>query len=56
MQTEEVQQIKIALRKSNEVYLRNHPEIQKILKVFVAKVLQEKPENVLSFAGNFLTK
>ena len=56
LQDKEVQKIKVSLRKNNEEYLRKHPEIQKILKVFVGKVLQEKPDNILTFAGNFLTK
>lgn len=56
IQEKEVQKIKVGLRKSNEEYLRKHPEIQQILRVFVTKVLREQPSDILEFSGNFFTK
>jgi hypothetical protein len=38
---------------SNELYLRNHPELTTIISVFLFRVLEEKPENVLSYAGKY---
>ena len=37
----------------NEKYLRDHPELNTIISVFLFRVLEERPENVLSYAGKF---
>ena len=38
---------------SNERYFRAHPEIGGLLQLFVKKILDEKPDNVLEYAGTF---
>ena len=37
----------------NEVYFRKHPEIKDLLELFVTKILDDKPENILEYAGTF---
>jgi len=37
----------------NEQYLRSHPELNTIISVFLFRVLEEKPDDVLSYAGQF---
>ena len=41
---------------ANEFYMRDHPEIQKLVTVFLFKVLDEKPKDILSYAGKFFDK
>ena len=38
---------------ANERYFRQHPEINGLLQLFVRKVLDDRPENVLEYAGTF---
>jgi len=38
---------------ANELYLRKHPELNTIISVFLFRVLEEKPDNVLAYAGSF---
>lgn len=40
----------------NEFYLRKHPEIGIVIEFFVKKVLDERPANVLEFAGGFFDR
>ncbi len=44
------------LRIANEHYLRDHPEIKTLVSIFVRKVLDERPDNILSFAGAFFDR
>ena len=44
---------KVQFRMSNELYLRDHPELNTMIQVFLFKVLEEKPQNILSYAGKF---
>jgi hypothetical protein len=37
----------------NEIYLRQHPELQNMVSVFLFKVLEEKPGDILGYAGKF---
>ena len=37
----------------NERYFRQHPEINYMLQLFVSKVLDDRPEHVLEYAGTF---
>lgn len=37
----------------NEMYLRKHPELNTIISVFLFRVLEEKPDNILQYAGKF---
>ena len=40
----------------NEHYLRSHPEISSLISLFVRKVLDERPDNILKFAGSFFDR
>ena len=37
----------------NERYFRAHPEIKGLLELFVSKILDDKPENILEYGGTF---
>jgi hypothetical protein len=52
-QHEEVERLKVQFRRANEIYLRSHPEINSMISVFLCKLLEEQPENILSYAGKF---
>ena len=52
----EIENKKLELRMQNERYYREHPEIQTLISVFVRKVLDERPENILEFAGSFFDR
>ncbi len=47
--------MQIALRVANETYLREHPELSRMLAEFVAVVVKSKPDNVLECAREFFT-
>ncbi len=40
----------------NEHYLRAHPEINTLFSLFVRKVLDERPDHILEFAGSFFDR
>lgn len=40
-------QKKVQYRVNNEAYLRKHPELQNMISVFLYKVLEEKPKDIL---------
>jgi hypothetical protein len=40
----------------NEKYFREHPEIKTLVSLFVRKVLDERPNNILEFAGQFFDR
>eukprot|EP00741_Cyanophora_paradoxa_P017308 tig00020961_g16718.t1 len=46
---------KARLRVENEYYLREHPELSRMISMFLAEMLEKKPDNVLQFAGKFFT-
>ena len=52
-QKNEIEKKKLELRMQNERYFRQHPEINGLLQLFVRKVLDDRPENVLEYAGTF---
>ena len=52
-QKNEIEKKKLELRMANERYFRQHPEINGLLQLFVQKVLDDRPENVLEYAGTF---
>lgn len=41
---------------SNEKYIRDHPELNTIISVFLFRILEEKPENILAYAGRYFDK
>lgn len=43
-------------RKSNERYLRSHPELNMLLSLFMSKVLDDHPDDVVSYAGRFFDR
>ena len=41
----------------NEHYLvHDHPELNSLIALFVRKVLDERPDNILQFAGSFFDR
>ena len=46
-------QKKVQYRVNNETYLRKHPELQNMISVFLFKVLEEKPKDILEYAGKY---
>ena len=54
-QQETLDRTKISEKMKDERYLRDHPELERLIGVFVEKVCEAKPANVLDFAGDFFT-
>ena len=52
-QQNEMEKKKLELRMKNERYLREHPEINYIIELFVSKILDDRPENILEYGGTF---
>ena len=52
-QRDEIEKKKLELRIDNEKYFRAHPEVNGLLQLFMSKVLDDRPENVLEYAGTF---
>ena len=52
-QKNEIEKKKLELRMKNERYLREHPEINYIVELFVSKILDDRPENILEYGGTF---
>lgn len=46
----------VQFRMTNEFYLRKHPEINKLVMTFLFKVLDDKPQDILGYAGKFFDK
>jgi hypothetical protein len=44
---------KLNLRIENERYLREHPELAAMIKLFLQDVLNDYPDNILEYAGNY---
>jgi hypothetical protein len=53
VQNDELNLKKIYFRLNNEKYLRDHPELNDLISVFLFKVLEEKPDDILKYAGKF---
>lgn len=49
----EFEKKKLGLRIDNECYLREHPELSAMLKMFMQDVLNDYPENILEYAGEY---
>ena len=52
-QKNEIEKKKLELRMKNERYLREHPELNYIIELFVSKILDDKPDNILEYGGTF---
>ena len=55
-QKAELDILKAQFRRANEIYLRAHPEIDTLISVFICKLLEDKPKDVLTYAGAFFEK
>ena len=55
-QKQETEKLKAQFRRANELYLRLHPEIDTMVSVFMCKLLEDKPEDILGYAGKFFDK
>ena len=55
-QEKQIEKIKFFTRIDNEIYLRQHPELDFILENFLVKLLEDKPENVIQYAGEQFNK
>jgi hypothetical protein len=51
-----VERIKFLTRIDNEKYLREHPEIEALIGIYLIKLMEEKPSNILKFSGEFFNK
>ena len=40
----------------NEKYFRQHPEIKGLIALFVRKILDDRPDNILEYAGTFFDR
>lgn len=49
---EQINKIKFYSRVDNEIYLREHPELEFILENFLVKLLEDRPLDVYKYAGN----
>eukprot|EP00826_Nyctotherus_ovalis_P007063 TRINITY_DN1173_c0_g1_i25.p2 TRINITY_DN1173_c0_g1~~TRINITY_DN1173_c0_g1_i25.p2 ORF type:complete len:107 (-),score=45.59 TRINITY_DN1173_c0_g1_i25:124-444(-) len=55
-QSKELDRKKLELKIENELYIRAHPELKTMISLFLKKVLDEQPKNVLQFAGSFFDR
>lgn len=56
VQSQQLEKIKYYTRVDNEIYIRQHPELKFILDSFLVKLLEDRPENVLQYAGEQFNK
>mmetsp|Transcript_2160 Transcript_2160/g.2223 ORF Transcript_2160/g.2223 Transcript_2160/m.2223 type:complete len:88 (+) Transcript_2160:42-305(+) len=49
---EHISKIKFYNRVDNEIYLREHPELEFILENFLIKLLEDRPTDVFKYAGS----
>ena len=48
--------LQLELRIENEKYFRQHPEISSLLGLFVRKILDDRPDSILEYAGTFFDR
>jgi len=46
----------LELRIENEKYFRDHPELNSMVELCIFKVLDDRPENILAYAGQFFDR
>ena len=46
----------LELRIENEKYFRAHPELNAMVQMFIYKVLDDRPDNILAYAGSFFDR
>ncbi len=44
------------MKKENREYLNNKPEIDRMLTIYMIKLLEERPQDVITFTGNFFNR
>ena len=49
-------QRKVDMRLENEKYLRAHSELKLLVSIFMRRLLEEKPDNPVLYAGQFFTR
>ena len=49
-----INRVQIDTRIDNEIYLREHPEIEFIIKQYLVKLLEDRPQNVIKYSGQYL--
>lgn len=52
-QSDHVNTIKFRTRVDNEIYLREHPEIEFLLDGFLVQLLEDRPDNTMTYAGKY---
>jgi hypothetical protein len=55
-QNQQVERIKFLTRIDNEKYLREHPEIEFLIGNYLIKLLEDRPQNILKFTGEYFNK
>ena len=55
-QKNEIEKKKLDLRMQNEKYFRAHPEIRGLIALFLRRILDDRPDNILEYAGTFFDK
>lgn len=53
---DQIEKIKFYTRVDNEIYIREHPELDFILENFLIKLLEDRPNDVFKYAGNHFNK
>jgi len=53
---EKINRIKYFTRVDNELYLREHPELEFIIENFLIKLLEDQPEEIFEYAGKSFSK
>ncbi len=48
--------LQLELRIENEKYFRAHPELNAMVQMFIYKVLDDRPDNILAYAGSFFDR
>jgi hypothetical protein len=46
----------VTIRLDNEQYLREHPDVSKVMRALVRGVLRDRPSNIGSYAYQFFTR
>ncbi len=52
-QQEKLDKVKVETAVGNEKYLRDHPEIQRMIEVYIRTLLESRPENPVKFTADF---
>ena len=48
--------MQLELRIQNELYFRQHPELMGLVGLFVRKILDDRPDDLLQYAGTFFDR